>query len=255
MNRNLNNFFLILILVILSSILAIAWDDCPDGLVNDAYPGSCAKYIDTNDDGICDLSQTNQVEDEIITDVSFALEHNCEQHLEEGIVSVMDHEPCADFVDLDGNGVCDSEDKEDHSDDPYHDLITGKELKTKTVEYVAGIYEIDVDLFAKELSDKLGVDVNGLTHFQILHDDIGLKPSVAKEIATSIKISGFDVLDDNVLVAERPSVNTQVNQKSIFDGKYPFIQTVLIMLILYIISVVLYKKKVMSMIVHRKIWN
>jgi hypothetical protein len=36
---------------------AFAWDNCPKGLVNDPYPGACSRYIDTNGDNICDLSQ------------------------------------------------------------------------------------------------------------------------------------------------------------------------------------------------------
>jgi len=36
---------------------ALAWDDCPKGLVNDPYPGACRRYVDTNGDDICDLSQ------------------------------------------------------------------------------------------------------------------------------------------------------------------------------------------------------
>jgi hypothetical protein len=35
----------------------IAWDDCPFGLEDDPYPGDCARYIDTDGDGICDRSQ------------------------------------------------------------------------------------------------------------------------------------------------------------------------------------------------------
>lgn len=31
--------------------------ECPNGLVNDTYPGLCGRYIDQNTDGICDLSQ------------------------------------------------------------------------------------------------------------------------------------------------------------------------------------------------------
>lgn len=31
---------------------------CPNGLVNDPYPGQCPRYIDINNDGICDFSQT-----------------------------------------------------------------------------------------------------------------------------------------------------------------------------------------------------
>ena len=34
-----------------------AWDDCPEGMVNDEYPGSCPRYIDTDENGICDHSE------------------------------------------------------------------------------------------------------------------------------------------------------------------------------------------------------
>jgi len=36
---------------------AIAWNDCPKNLINDPYPGECNRYIDTDNDGICDHSQ------------------------------------------------------------------------------------------------------------------------------------------------------------------------------------------------------
>ncbi|GAG74518.1 unnamed protein product [marine sediment metagenome] len=48
---------LIFILVAFSSISIYAWDNCPFGLVDDPYPGECKRYIDTDCDGICDLSQ------------------------------------------------------------------------------------------------------------------------------------------------------------------------------------------------------
>ena len=35
------------------------WNTCPKGLVNDPYPGRCGRYVDTDDDGICDLSQSD----------------------------------------------------------------------------------------------------------------------------------------------------------------------------------------------------
>ena len=34
-----------------------AWDDCPKGLVNDEYPGECSRYVDTDENGICDHSE------------------------------------------------------------------------------------------------------------------------------------------------------------------------------------------------------
>ncbi len=36
---------------------ALAWDNCPRGVTNCAYPGLCGRYVDTNGDDICDLSQ------------------------------------------------------------------------------------------------------------------------------------------------------------------------------------------------------
>jgi len=50
-------FVTIFILIILSSASIYAWDDCPFNLENDYYPGECGRYIDTDDDGICDHSQ------------------------------------------------------------------------------------------------------------------------------------------------------------------------------------------------------
>jgi len=48
---------LIFVLVAFSSISIYAWDNCPFGLEGDPYPGECKRYIDTDGDGICDLSQ------------------------------------------------------------------------------------------------------------------------------------------------------------------------------------------------------
>ncbi len=45
------------ILVSFSSISIYAWDNCPFGFEDDPYPGECKRYIDTDGDGICDLSQ------------------------------------------------------------------------------------------------------------------------------------------------------------------------------------------------------
>lgn len=48
---------LIFILAAFSSISIYAWDNCPFGFEDDPYPGECKRYIDTDSDGICDLSQ------------------------------------------------------------------------------------------------------------------------------------------------------------------------------------------------------
>jgi hypothetical protein len=35
---------------------------CPFGEVNDAYPGKCHRYVDSNQDGFCDLGVSRDVE-------------------------------------------------------------------------------------------------------------------------------------------------------------------------------------------------
>ncbi len=90
-----------LLLFILIPIIGLAWDDCPLGKINDVYPGDCRRYIDTDNDGICDRSQpapedrksnfTNseiiindgdhlkknkELETKVVTDIDVSLESN-----------------------------------------------------------------------------------------------------------------------------------------------------------------------------------
>ncbi len=49
--------FVLLLLVLLPATV-FAWNDCPfGGEINCTYPGDCNRYIDTDNDGICDHSQ------------------------------------------------------------------------------------------------------------------------------------------------------------------------------------------------------
>lgn len=61
MKHKFKKHFLLFIIVLMFTIFivnyAYAWDNCPLGLENDPYPGECNRYIDTDGDGICDLSQ------------------------------------------------------------------------------------------------------------------------------------------------------------------------------------------------------
>jgi hypothetical protein len=51
--------FIFLLIPLLFSINTIAWDDCPFGYEDEPFPGSCWRYVDKNNDGICDHSQSN----------------------------------------------------------------------------------------------------------------------------------------------------------------------------------------------------
>lgn len=49
--------FLLLAFLFSKPLLVFAWSDCPFGKVNDPFPGSCARFLDSDNDGICDHSQ------------------------------------------------------------------------------------------------------------------------------------------------------------------------------------------------------
>ena len=67
----MNKFKTTVVIMISGYILipgtVFAWDDCPKGLVDDPYPGECARYIDTDNDGICDHSQPAPEDRGVIT--------------------------------------------------------------------------------------------------------------------------------------------------------------------------------------------
>lgn len=54
---------IIILLIITISPTINAWDDCPFGLENEPYPGTCPRYTDTNNDGLCDHSQSEPTEE------------------------------------------------------------------------------------------------------------------------------------------------------------------------------------------------
>lgn len=65
MNKIKKKFIIILSISIIILILSpniTAWDNCPFGYEDDPYPGKCWRYKDTNNDGICDLSQSKPTE-------------------------------------------------------------------------------------------------------------------------------------------------------------------------------------------------
>ncbi|MBU1445723.1 hypothetical protein KKD70_00470 [Patescibacteria group bacterium] len=188
-----------LILFILSTQAAMAWDDCPFGLTDDQYPGECGRYIDTDGDGICDHSQLAPEERALITMVDSAPE----------IVT--------------------------------EDLITGTELKTKTLAEVAGIYEIDAKEYADALSEYYGVSIKPSDAFQFAHDNYGIEPSVAKDIASSIK------LGDNI--------PTPAEKETKEEPPYHLVSITIVLLITYVVSHILSKKGIISIAKHRFFWN
>ena len=57
----------IISIFLLSANIAMAWNDCPFGFKDEAYHGTCWRYVDTNNDGICDHSQSEPVDGKNVT--------------------------------------------------------------------------------------------------------------------------------------------------------------------------------------------
>ncbi|MCK5212043.1 hypothetical protein KAJ89_05050 [Candidatus Parcubacteria bacterium] len=56
-NKEYSKIIFALILLILIPTTALAWNDCPYNETDCPSPGECSRYIDTDNDKICDWSQ------------------------------------------------------------------------------------------------------------------------------------------------------------------------------------------------------
>ena len=54
----MKKLYVVLLIILLTPIAVYAWNDCPYGLIDDPFPGQCPRYVDTNQDDICDHSQS-----------------------------------------------------------------------------------------------------------------------------------------------------------------------------------------------------
>jgi hypothetical protein len=50
--------YVVILIALLTPIAVYAWNDCPYGTVNDPFPGQCPRYVDTNQNRICDHSES-----------------------------------------------------------------------------------------------------------------------------------------------------------------------------------------------------
>jgi len=146
---------------------------------------------------------------------------------------------CGLFNDLDYDGICDQVLKSTKTETPEeNDLISGKDLKEKTVKEIAEIYQINADTYAQKLSEIYKIKIKTSDHFQLLHDNYELEPSVVKKIALALK-NGEDF-----------SLEVKKNKKV-----YHLIPITLILTLIYLTTFFLSKKKIISVILHKRIWN
>jgi len=54
----MKKLYVVILIALLTPIAVYAWNDCPYGTVNDPFPGQCPRYIDSNQNSICDHSES-----------------------------------------------------------------------------------------------------------------------------------------------------------------------------------------------------
>ncbi len=210
-----NKFFSIFLIfsIILSFFISdvYGWDDCPFGMTNSScyYPGKCGRYIDTNNNGICDHSEpyptteNSGVENSQTTttvNIDTSNESLYDKYVPTPSSELKNYtigEVCKlynisvgclieSLKNIIKNKTYDNEIKENDSSsikitpelvEEYVD-ISGSELKKYTIKEICEKYNINPEL----LKEKLGISVSDDTTFDTIKKSYGISPSKVKEV-------------------------------------------------------------------------
>ncbi|WP_459202385.1 hypothetical protein [Methanococcus sp. CF] len=150
----MNVKFIVITILFISILTAHAWDDCPFGVTNSScnFPGACGRYIDTNNNQICDHSEP------------------VPGNLNDVVQGGSENASYDELVEL-------------------YVPMTGKELKTYTIEEVCEYYQIPPE----SLKVKLGIEVNNDVTIDQVRSIYGLS-------VTEIKYAIFDCMVEEDLI-------------------------------------------------------
>ena len=222
--------FLFFIFLFFNTFTAYSWDNCPFGLENDPYPGECNRYIDSDNDGICDLSQPvpENRENTEYSDLNLATDDNIEQHEEE-----------------------------------YSVEIEGSTLKKMAIVEIASLWEIKADELLGEIVDKYDLKNSYTIHHLIddLRQENKFSPSQIKEIAENIKLKNSPTEIDNFpkltinAEAAASDISTVPSSEKVSLPDYNFLEILLITLLIYFGGKFIARKLKITMPRERKLWN
>ncbi|ABR56471.1 hypothetical protein Maeo_0890 [Methanococcus aeolicus Nankai-3] len=234
-------FIFFSVFLILSSLSTIyAWDDCPYGITDSSctFPGECGKYIDTNNNGICDHSEpaptmsgapsnipptlttsegvmSEDVIDKYVPTPSSELKnYTLKQVCEEYNIS---QDCLINSLKLKINEVINSENTltgdiqiTEEIIDKYIN-ISGSGLKSYTIKQICEMYNINPE----DLKRNLGVSVDDDTTFDIIKKTYGISPSKSKEAILKCLIDKGTVVLNNSEVQNSIYKNNELKEKLI----------------------------------------
>lgn len=153
---------------------------------------------------------------------------------------------CVLYNDANANGICDLSEPhncttETSTNNPEGIYLSGTQLKSMTVEQVAAAYGIDKDELASEIGKLINIKVSPSDSLQLLHDNNALGMSSVKEVAS--------------LIASGKSTTPLPPVASTPKTTYYLLPIIIISTALYMFTLILSKRNVISLILHRKIWN
>lgn len=204
---------------------ALAWANCPKGLVNDPFPGRCSRYVDTNGDDICDLSQS---EPTAATTRTTAAQKLSTSTTSLAVTTTTSGEPPTGDCPLGpcaGCGAC---------------LSIGAVTTATSTETASAVGVAALAVTGSSATTSTSTPTSGGSGAT---DDgaTGDSSSIASATASEAVVSGTVTAADS----ESPSLFTHYNVSPIAIG----------FLLVYSVSFVLYKTKRIKTTTHRKIWN
>lgn len=252
-----------------------AQTDCPIGMVNDPAPGSCGSYIDKDKNALCDLSELEVITSKDNVKVAVKLsEEEFKQKTVSGIAEIYGISAVEYAKELgtylkktvstkdsmavlhDENALCSSvaagiaaniKSGKALAEIDKRELISGSELKTKTVKEAANIFGISPSVLAEELGRYYKVNINQDDSIQLLHDNYGLEPSVIKDIAAKTPSASGEGAAGIASIAS-------VQEKS-SKPKYDFFIILFVLISAYLFTYVLAMQKKISFLTQQRFWN
>jgi len=221
--------------------MAQVWNGCPFGLENDPYPGECGRYIDTNQDNICDLSQPKP------TDES--------------------NKPNEEIIKKDNS----QKNTVTFPEEEYSVEIPGSRMRTMTIDEIAQLWDID----ANQLLNKLKEDLLLNTDYSInntvddLRAEVRFSPSIIKGVAENLKKQKSSLSEDSVLTDESSYTGNEVVEEQIITSEsqaepttqnkiisdYNFIEISILTLLFYLGGKWLAARFKISSAKEKKFWN